>query len=110
MKLGLPNLHVCENEQHIVVGTAEREIGNAWGHDLAKQVAFRRKDLNTGCRRRVDAALRVDLDAVGDAGADDGDQAFVPQVAAIMDVEGKDMMWQPDNIGTRRMSGAAVRD
>jgi hypothetical protein len=45
-----------------------------------------------------------------DAGADYGEQAFATQVAAVMHVEGADMMRQADEIGARSLIGAGVGD
>jgi hypothetical protein len=92
LKIGLPDLRVAENEQHIHVWPAESEVGDPRRHDLTEKVALRREHLHPGRRRGIDPVEHVDLDAVGDPGADHGEKPLVPQMPSVMHLEGADMM------------------
>src|SRR5215212_1679831 len=63
-----PHRVLRRDEQHVSIGAAEGEVHGSRKLDLADQVAIRREDLHPTQGRRIDAALRIDLDPVGEAG------------------------------------------
>src|SRR5881227_3690192 len=87
-----PDGGVGSDEEDVAVAAAEGEVDGAGQGDLADQVAARVEDLNPAERRRVNAAGGVDLQPVGEARRDNGEEAACAEVASVDQVPRHDVV------------------